>query len=383
MNELMLYVHIPFCVKKCLYCDFLSFQAETAMHKEYVYHLKKEIRQKAKLGNGRRVSSIFFGGGTPSSIGAGLICELLKTLKAEFDVQKDAEITIEVNPATVTGRDLEIYRKAGINRISIGLQSTENGLLKKLGRIHTVEEFLYSYQLAKKAGFTNINVDLMMAIPGQSLKQWRDTLEKIAKLGVEHISAYSLIIEEGTAFYERYQEDLKLQQDGEQPRELPDEDTERSMYQITKEILEKYGFKRYEISNYAKPGAQCRHNLGYWIRQEYLGFGLGAASFFDKCRWKNTSKIREYLEDIYEDDQEEQKLSFEEEMSETMILGLRLTRGVSKKKFEEEYGCSIEKVYGSINEKLKKEGLLAENDKYLFFTPKGFDLANYCMAKYI
>ncbi|MCR5665460.1 MAG: radical SAM family heme chaperone HemW [Eubacterium sp.] len=383
MKELMLYVHIPFCVRKCSYCDFLSFEADEEAQKEYINSLQKEIQAKAKLGNGRRVSSIFFGGGTPSVCEASLICGVLETIKSSYRVMADAEITIEMNPGTVTMDKMKAYFNAGFNRISIGLQAMDDALLKTLGRIHSRRQFEECLKMALDAGFHNINVDLMMAIPGQSTAQWEETLKEVAQMNVTHISAYSLIVEENTPFYEHYRGDLELQQMGKQPRELPAEETERLMYHKTLQILKQYGYQRYEISNYAKEGYECRHNIGYWIRREYVGFGLGAASLYNHVRRKNTQDMKRYLAGAYEEESETEYLTIDDEMGETMMLGLRLTKGVCTDAFYQAYGVTQEEVYGAVNDKLKKEGLLTQTDKSVCLTQKGFDLANYCMAEYL
>ena len=277
MQKLELYIHIPFCVQKCAYCDFLSAPANDAAKAEYVDALKKEIQRYREVASSYQVSSVFVGGGTPSILSCEQMGEIFKMLRQVFTIDRDAEITIEANPGTVTEEKLEGWKQAGINRISFGLQSVNNEELKMLGRIHTYEEFRESYDMARQAGFDNINIDLISAIPGQTVKSWEHTLRTVAELHPEHISAYSLIIEEGTRFYQWYG---KGQTDQEKYPPLPDEDAERQMYERTEGILEEYGFHRYEISNYAREGKECRHNLGYWSRVEYLGIGLGASSFY-------------------------------------------------------------------------------------------------------
>ena len=285
MNEkkLELYIHIPFCVKKCDYCDFLSFPADSNTQIRYVHALLQEIRYYGNLLGDYHVPTIYIGGGTPSWLEENLIYTVLQQVASSFHVEADAEISIECNPGTVTAKKLNVYQSAGSNRLSIGLQSTNNEELKALGRIHTCDQFLKTYELARNAGFENINIDLMSAIPDQTYEGWIHNLRTVAGLDPEHISAYSLLIEEGTPFASRT---LKL----------PDEDTEYNMYEATAQILGEYGFEQYEISNYAKKGRECRHNVGYWIRQDYLGFGLGASSLYGKERFANTQDMKKYLE---------------------------------------------------------------------------------------
>ena len=259
-KDLGIYIHIPFCARKCAYCDFLSAPATEEVKVQYVKALKKEIEAFREMGQAYETVTVFFGGGTPSLLTGEQLVEILKEVNRCCPIRSGAEITVECNPGTLTEEKLKAYKRAGVSRLSMGLQSAQNEELKKLGRIHTWEEFLISYEMAREKGFGNINVDLMSALPGQRRKTWADTLEQVLKLSPEHISAYSLIIEEGTPFYERYSPGGPLSE------ELPDEDTERQMYYDTKEILERAGYERYEISNYAKPGYLCRHNLAYWNR---------------------------------------------------------------------------------------------------------------------
>ena len=299
-KPLELYIHIPFCVKKCAYCDFLSGPSTLEVREAYVNCLIEEICHCKHAGVGDsdnkwapcdpenyEVVSAFFGGGTPSILKPDQIRRIMTALKEVFCWNSDAEVTIEANPGTVDEEKLRNYLDCGINRISFGLQSADNEELRKLGRIHTWEEFLDSFHQARIAGFTNINVDLMSALPGQTVDSWRKTLEKVLELKPEHISAYSLIIEEGTPFYEKYEDHPEL---------LPPEEEERQMYHDTKKILHEHGYERYEISNYARTGYACRHNLGYWERREYKGFGLGSASLLENRRYTNTCELKQYLQ---------------------------------------------------------------------------------------
>lgn len=276
-RKLELYLHIPFCIRKCSYCDFLSFAADESLKERYAGQLIEEIHAKSAAFADREISTLFIGGGTPSILKAESLAEIMAAVRADFALAADCEATIEANPGTLTADWLETCRAAGLNRTSLGLQSADDGELRTLGRIHTWEQFLASYGMVRRAGFENVNVDLMSALPGQSLASWERSLREVTALEPEHISAYSLIVEEGTPFCERYS--------GAGAKLLPDEDTERAMYRAAKEILGQAGFERYEISNYAKPGRACRHNIGYWTGEEYLGLGLGASSYVDGWRF--------------------------------------------------------------------------------------------------
>lgn len=299
MKELELYFHIPFCERKCAYCDFLSAPADPPVRISYIKKLQEEIAYYGAQFKEYQVSSIFFGGGTPTILEGYQLAAILETVKKYFHLVADAEITVECNPGTLTAGKAEKLVQAGFNRLSMGLQSADDRELQLLGRIHNFAQFLESYDLARKAGFENINVDLMSALPGQTLKSWQNTLQKVTALRPEHISAYSLIIEEGTPFYERFAEDEQIREEGGHPRLLPEEDVERQMYELTEAFLHTKGYERYEISNYAKPGYECRHNCGYWIRKDYLGLGLGASSLVEHQRFQNTSNLKEYLEQEY------------------------------------------------------------------------------------
>lgn len=365
-------MHIPFCVKKCDYCDFLSGPADAESQKAYVKALQKEI-QAVFLPEGYEVTSLFVGGGTPSSIDAGLIEEILSSLKKKFVFSPDAEVTMEANPGTLTREKLAVYRRAGINRLSLGLQSADNEELRMLGRIHTFEEFLESFSLARETGFDNINVDLMSAIPGQSYEGWVYNLRTVAELGPEHISAYSLIVEEGTSFARR-------------ELELPDEETEYRMYEDTAKILEEYGYRQYEISNYAKEGFSCRHNIGYWKRTEYLGLGLGAASLYENVRFSNTSDMKGYLANSGSPARirkEIQHLTKREQMEEFMFLGLRMTEGISDEEFSEQFGCTLREIYGSVLTRYQKTGFLEYKDGFWRFTRKGIHVSNVILADFL
>ena len=369
---LELYVHIPFCVRKCQYCDFLSGPSDEETKDRYIEALLKEIRA-AEHTEDYEIVSVFIGGGTPSALKAEAIASIMRTLQEQFFFCEDAEVTIEANPGTVDLEKLTIYRNVGINRLSLGLQSTDAEELKLLGRIHSYEEFLKSYEWAREAGFSNINIDLMFAIPGQTGEAWRQHLYQVAELNPEHISAYSLIIEEGTPF-------------AEQNLDLPDEDTEYQMYEDTAEILERYGYRQYEISNYAKQGYMCRHNAGYWQRREYLGFGLGASSLYGGMRFSNTHQMQEYLKESRNLDQIRQDvtvLSRNERIEEFMFLGLRMTEGISEKKFEENFDVRLMDVYGDMLQKYEETGFMEHIETKWRLTRKGIHVSNHILADFL
>lgn len=356
-----LYVHIPFCMKKCAYCDFLSWRGSREEQERYVQALCREI----DFYKGRypeRVSSLFLGGGTPSVLDPRLLDMIMDRLTGAFSFEEDPEISIEVNPGTVTLERLRDHKKMGIDRISFGLQSTNDIQLERLGRIHTYREFLEGYDMARRAGFENINVDLMSGIPGQTLESWRQDLIRVTELEPEHISAYSLIIEEGTPFA---QMDL----------DLPGEDEERDMYEATAAILGEKGYIQYEISNYARPGRACAHNIGYWRRDDYLGLGLGAASLVDGVRFRNSRSLSEYLAGDTKA-QEAERLTRREELEETMFLGLRKTEGVK-------LTGELLEAYEDVFARLRQQGLLLWEEGRVRLTDLGFDVSNYALAEFL
>lgn len=360
-----IYIHIPFCVKKCAYCDFLSAPpCGVSQIESYVSALCKEISLRAGTYPSRLVDTIFFGGGTPSLLPAASFEAIMSALKAHFIIAEAAEITVECNPDTVDKAKLEAYRQIGVNRISFGLQSASDEELLRIGRIHTYERFLESFNLARKVGFKNINVDLISALPEQNVADWEYTLNTVAKLKPEHISAYSLILEEDTKLYEDRDK-----------YNFPTEDEDVEMYAVTARILETYGYKRYEISNYAKEGFESRHNNRYWQRREYFGFGIGAASFVNDRRFSNIRNIDEYISVLSNGEKalsklfvEEEKLSKEEAMAEFFYLGLRRMEGVYFSDFSEMFDEDATKIYGAVMDKLVRNGLLCyieEHDKKL------------------
>lgn len=449
-NELGIYIHIPFCVHKCIYCDFLSSPADAHTRKQYVRALineiyltregkcankliknvlqgdntsyedmeepavngltsdyalydtvcmadyEKTIMQEdisgcvddIKSENGHIVTSIFIGGGTPSAIDAEDISDILDAVRKNYNVSDKAEITIECNPGTMDKKKAVIYRKAGINRISFGLQSTDNNELRMLGRIHTYEQFMESYKIAREAGFDNINIDLMSALPGQTMESFKAVLEKALSLGAEHISVYSLIVEEGT----------RLSDNIDSFPPIPSDDEDRQMYYMTKEMLSSYGYEQYEISNYAQKGYECKHNLKYWERCDYLGFGIGAASLYGGRRYTNISDIGRYMDVLAEitnaldksyvnellqirTDMEE--LSKEDEMSEYMFLGLRKTKGIDITDFKEEFGTDIKDIFGEAIEDNIARGLLIHDGNCLYLSKRGIDISNTVMSDFI
>ena len=404
-RELELYVHIPFCVKKCAYCDFLSAPAGEREIHAYTDALIHEIRARGENHKDYRVRTVFLGGGTPSVLSGGDAARIFRALKKSFDIAENPEITLEVNPGTVTEEKTAAWKNAGINRISIGLQSVNDRELKMLGRIHTFREFLNTWKLVRRAGINNVSIDLISAIPGQTVQSWERTLRTVAELGPEHISAYSLIIEEGTPFYTLYGDGKEKAGDSSFPP-LPDEDEEREIYQRTASVLNEYGYHRYEISNYAREGYECRHNLGYWERKEYLGLGLGASSLIRECRFHNTADMEKYMyvygsggkaaegeensacscmktEEQNSTLEEIEKLSVEDQMEEFMFLGLRKTAGISPEDFRRSFDRNIMDVYGEKLIKLEKQGLIRNSGARISLTERGTDISNYVFSEFI
>ncbi|MDO5572825.1 MAG: radical SAM family heme chaperone HemW [bacterium] len=392
-KPLEIYVHIPFCARKCLYCDFLSFPlaATQQLYQRYMSALLGEIRYAPRMVNitsEYEITSVFIGGGTPSIVDEVYINKILCELRSLYVVAADAEITLEANPGTLSANKLKAYREAGINRLSIGLQSADPEELKRLGRIHTYEEFLKNYTLARRTGFTNISVDLMTALPGQTMEDLEKTLDQVVSLQPEHISAYSLIIEENTPYALLYSE-----------ADLPSEELDREMYAATGRILAEAGYHRYEISNYARKGYESRHNSGYWRRVPYLGFGLGASSLFEETRWKNEAGMESYISQITQEHQparyEKEQLTQKQQIEEFMFLGLRMTEGIRYCEFKRVFGKEPEAVYGQQIHRLIGDGLLertgenrdrtTEKDDTagIRLTARGLDLSNYVFSFFI
>lgn len=396
-RPLGLYLHFPFCVRKCRYCDFLSFPSGEAGREIYLERLKEEIKARGAIYQDYNIETLFIGGGTPSLMTGQQLTELLDTVRASFHVSPVGEWTMECNPGTTDAETLRIYRNAGINRLSFGLQSMNDEELKYLGRIHTAKQFAENYQAARRVGFENINIDLMSALPGQTTASWMDTLNKAAAFEPEHLSAYSLIIEEGTPFWDLYGDDRSGEANadgiiadggaGQQGKAaipaLPDEDSERQMYHLTKRILAEKGYERYEISNYARKGFECRHNLIYWQRKDYLGLGLGAASMVGNRRFSNVSDMTSYMHDWSYC--QEEILDRKAQIEETMFLGLRCTAGVSDRMFTEKFGQSMMDIYGDIIRKYLSEGFLIYNpsDGRLAFSEAGTDVSNWILSDFL
>lgn len=380
MKELGIYVHIPFCKSKCYYCDFKSFSNIENKEKEYIDCLVKEIESKNwnEINKKYEVTTIYIGGGTPSYINCRQIERILQTIKNNTKL-KTPEITIEVNPGTINEEKLITYKNAGINRLSIGLQSTNNNLLKQIGRIHTYEEFFSTYQLAKKVGFDNINVDLMLGLPNQTIEDLKQSIESVIKLKPNHISVYSLILEEGTKLYD-------LVENGEV--ELPDEELERQMYWYVKDKLELNGYNHYEISNFSKIKKESKHNLNCWNQKEYLGFGLAAHSYFENKRFSNIVNIEKYIRNINENKLEKnielhEVQSIEEQKKEYMLLGLRKIEGVSISKFKEKFVDNPIYLFKSELEKLVENNLIEIDGDIIKLTAKGLDFANLVWEEFV
>ena len=374
MQEISLYVHIPFCKQKCLYCDFPSYAGKENLEDDYIDALIKEINRKCK---NKVIRSLFIGGGTPSYLKDSNIEKLLKTIKKLNYIDKFAEKTMECNPGTLTKEKLQIMKENGINRISMGLQTTNNELLKKIGRIHTIEEFKENYKRAREEGFKNINIDIMFGLPNQSFYDYKETLEDIVKLDPEHISCYSLIIEEGTPFYNMSEKGLL---------KLPSEEEERSMYSTTKKVLEKNGYHQYEISNYSKKNKECIHNKIYWECKEYLGVGVSASSYINEERIKNIDDIKTYIKKINNNEEVYESIinnTEKEDMEEFMFLGLRMIKGISKEEFKKRFNKNIEDVYGKVIMDNINKGLLKDVNSRIFLTDKGIELSNWVMSEFI
>ncbi|MCI8365809.1 MAG: radical SAM family heme chaperone HemW [Eubacterium sp.] len=370
------YIHIPFCVRKCNYCDFLSWRAGESEREEYTRDLVREISLSDRwFPEIDQVDSVFIGGGTPSILSAGQLQRICEALDRRFSIQEGCEFTIECNPGTADRHTFAACLNMGINRLSFGLQSSEEKELRLLGRIHSYEEAERSYWEAREAGFQNINIDLMSGIPGQSIESYGRTLDRILHLEPEHISAYSLIIEEGTPFYDCYQEEPPV-----------DEETDRQMYRITKERFSEYGYERYEISNYSKAGFACSHNLKYWSGGEYIGFGVGASSRVGNIRYRNVDDPLEYTKRVRQERRTavpEEILDREAQMSEFFFLGLRKIRGINLMEFERLFGVSAFDFYGRQIRKLVEYGLLKQQGSWLYLTDYGLDVSNLVFCEFV
>ena len=383
-----IYIHIPFCKKKCEYCDFKSYAGKEKLIDDYIKCLKYELKE---VGDGNKldyennldklaiIKTIYIGGGTPSLIDSRYINEILEIVKQNYKLDDDLEITIEVNPGTVSEEKLEQYKKSGINRLSIGLQSTHDRLLKKIGRIHSYDDFFNTFKLARKVGFQNINVDLMLGLPEQSIEDLKLSIEEIIKLNPEHISVYSLIIEEGTPFYKKLEAN---------ELELPKDEVERKMYWSVKKELEKSGYIHYEISNFAKKGYESKHNLACWNQEEYIGFGIAAHSYTNNVRYSNIDDIEQYIKN-FETNKEidnfvfHEKQNKESKMKEFMMLGLRKINGISIQEFKNRFALNPIFVYRKELEKLVDEQLIEIDGNIIKLTNKGLDLANLVWEEFV
>lgn len=371
MKELGVYIHIPFCLKKCNYCDFVSFSSNDKKISEYINYITKEIQiYRNTLNEDYIVNSIFIGGGTPSLIDSKHLKTIIDEINQSFKVDSEAEITIEANPGTLDNTKLAIYHEIGINRISIGAQSLNDDILKKLGRIHNSADVLDAVELIRTNQFKNYNIDMMISLPDQTIYNVLTDLENVIKLKPTHISLYSLIIEEGTLFFE-------LEKHGQ--LNLPNEDEERIMYHKAIELLEKNGYKQYEISNFAKEGFECRHNLKYWTLMPYIGLGLNSHSYIENTRYSNYSNFDEYYKKIKENKlpvSSEEYIDDISRMTEYIILGIRLNKGINKKHFKENFGIDIENYYKDAIIKNKQNGNIYEDEETIKLTKKGLDFSN-------
>lgn len=366
-----LYIHIPFCKQKCLYCDFPSFSGKEELMLSYAKALSKELDN-----IDRKINTIFIGGGTPTYLSIKA-WNIIKNSIDKLKKSEDLEFTIEGNPGTFEREKLELFKDMGVNRISIGLQAWQDKHLKSLGRIHSRNDFVNSFNLARKIGFNNINVDLMFGLPNQSLEDWKETLREVSSLDPEHISCYSLIVEESTPFFKFYEEG-KLN--------LPDEDLERNMYYYTLEFLKSKGYYQYEISNFSKINKECKHNLVYWDLNEYLGCGSSAHSYINGFRFRNHEDIISYIKSIEKGNSpivEKRKNTLQDNIEEFMFMGLRKIKGISEEEFEFRFGVSINEIYGDIIKKYKDIGLLIDKGNRLFLSSRGIEISNTIMADFI
>lgn len=372
-----LYIHIPFCVKKCKYCDFNSFKLNVDEKRKYLDSLKREMELYKENFEDKSIDSVFVGGGTPSILNEEEIKILFQNIKNNFQIKDSAEITMECNPGTLTLNKLKTMKECGVNRLSIGLQAVQNNHLEYIGRVHTYEEFEKNYYQAKEVGFENINVDLMYALPNQSKEDWMESLEKVVKLNPTHISAYSLILEENTELFNMYER---------HEFELLDEDTDIEMYEYTISYLKSNGYNQYEISNYAKKGFECKHNILYWKCENYVGIGVSASGFLNETRYNNLCELDEYEEIIHSGKKPiewEEKLSIKDEIEESIFLGLRMNEGIKFKDFYEKYNFNFEEEYKNEIDKLKKMKLIETKDEGMKLTQKGREISNSVFVEFM
>ena len=381
MKEIGIYIHIPFCKRKCEYCDFISYSQKESFVEKYVDALIKSIENTKQNINMKyyKVNTIYIGGGTPSFINSKYIVKILEKVREVFNVSDNAEITIELNPGTVNEEKIKDYKNAGINRVSIGLQAVQDDLLKMLGRIHTYSEFENTYNLIQKNGFKNINVDLMLGLPNQTIDNIEESVKKIVSLNPNHISVYSLIVEEGTPIEKKITSGIL---------NLPEEDLERKMYYKVKELLEEIGYNHYEISNFAKKGFESKHNMNCWNQEEYLGFGLASHSYFENKRFSNIENLDEYIKNIEENNFDKNIIvheiqNEEAKKKEYMLLGLRKIEGVSISKFEQKFRIHPLFYFRFEISKLEEEGLIEVDLDNIKLTQKGLDFANLVWEEFV
>ena len=377
MGNIGLYIHIPFCRQKCLYCDFPSWAGKEDQMQRYVDALTKEIRNRSREYSDRTVVSVFFGGGTPTTLSIPMLEQLMQALFENWNIAEDAEITTEANPGTLDREMTDALKKMGFNRLSMGVQAWQNRLLKDLGRIHTIESFQENYKAVREAGFANVNTDLMFALPNQTMADWQETVKNMIAMNPEHISAYSLILEEGTPFYDKYEK-------GE--LEPAEEDLDREMYHWAVDYMAEMGYEQYEISNFAKKGRQSCHNRIYWQAEEYLGMGLGSHSYMNGERFHNIYDLQEYIKadgDVSLLKEDVEIITEEDALAEFMFLGLRLTEGVSFDRFRERFGQEMKNIYGSQIEELVRDGLLEEDETGIRLTRRGVDISNFVFEKFL
>ncbi len=365
-----LYIHIPFCVSKCNYCDFNSFKLNKELKERYIKDLRKEMELYSNDFEKKEITSIFLGGGTPSILESEDIREIFNNIKLNFKIKKDAEITIECNPGTLSREKLITMKEVGINRLSIGLQAVQNYHLKSIGRIHTYEDFVKNYKEALDVGLKNINIDLMYALPNQKIEEWKESLEKIVQLNPSHISAYSLILEEGTKLYDMYEKD---------EFEVIDEETDIKMYNLTINYLKENGYNQYEISNYSKDGYECKHNILYWKCGHYIGLGPGASGYIDSYRYNNVNSLNEYHDKLLNNEKPvdfKDDLSIEDKIQEKIFMGLRMNEGIKFEDFKSEFGLNFKVRFKNILSKLKERKLIDIDDEEFKLTQLGREISN-------
>jgi oxygen-independent coproporphyrinogen-3 oxidase len=367
-----LYIHVPFCKRKCAYCDFPSFAGKESLMMDYTKALCKEIETRVD----KNIDTIFIGGGTPTYLSLEAL-KLLQNSLDKLEKSEDLEFTAECNPESLSREKLQLFKEMGVNRLSIGLQAWQDNLLRALDRVHNLDQFLAAFNTARELGFNNINVDLMFGLPSQTVEQWKETLQRVTDLGIEHISCYSLIIEEGTPFYNMHTKGKLL---------LPEEEREREMYEYAVSFLRNKGYNQYEISNFSKPNLSCRHNMIYWNLEDYYGCGSGASSYLNSIRYRNTDSIEKYIYVMEKKENafmEEHKNSREDNMEEFMFMGLRKLEGISEREFFERFNVDIDSIYEDVIKKFTNNELLIRKDGRLYLSEEGIQLSNQVMCEFI